>query len=180
MIYDDKEFIVKDNLKITLKTPCVDDAQKIIDFFTKACDQGSLILTSYEDIPNINDEVEWIKNVRQGNDYNICVFLDNKIIGLCNINFYTHSKNKHRCTFGIVVDKDYWHRGIGNILMDEMISIVKAKPGVRQIELETYSINSRAISLYESKGFVKIGKIPNGYLHKDGTSYDEDLMVKTL
>lgn len=180
MIYTNKDFIVKDNLKITLKSPCIDDAQELVDYFSKVCTQTNLILTSHEDIPSVSEQAKLIENIRQGNDYCICAFLDNKIIGLCNINFNTHLKNKHRCTFGIVVDKDYWRRGIGNILMDEMINIVKSKSEIKQIELETYSINSRAISLYESKGFVKMGTIPNGYLHKDGTSYDEVLMIKTL
>lgn len=181
MIYEPKEFVVKDNLKITLKTPDVEDAQAVIDFFVKASGQTNVLLTSYEDIPkDASVEAKWIENVRQSNDYNICVFLDNKVIGLCNINFLTHLKTRHRCTIGIVVDKDYWHKGIGNLLMDEMIGIIKAKPEIKQIELETYCINSRAISLYESKGFTKIGTIPNGCLHKDGTSYDEQLMIKIL
>ncbi|MDO5089733.1 MAG: hypothetical protein Q4D53_08100 [Leptotrichiaceae bacterium] len=41
--------------------------------------------------------------------------------------------------------------------------------GYEQIELEVYSDNHRALSLYKKFGFKKWGCIPNGYKLKDGT-----------
>ena len=71
-------------------------------------------------------------------------------------------KVKHRATFGISVDRDYWHLGIGRALTKACIELAK-QAGYLQLELEAVADNEKALALYESEGFVEYGRNPKGF-----------------
>ena len=54
---------------------------------------------------------------------------------------------QYRAELGIPVRKDYWHQGIGSVLMERLISFAK-QSGFEQIELTVESKNQRALRLY--------------------------------
>ena len=60
----------------------------------------------------------------------------------------------------IVVKKTFRNRGIGSILLDNLISLSKEK---NRIYLEVNENNINAIKLYEKKGFKKCGLRKNYY-----------------
>lgn len=181
MIYSEKEFIVKDNLKVVLKTPEVSEAKELLEFIKKITGQTDFLLSSSEDFKfDVEGEEKWIKANREGNDYFIAVYVDGKIVGDCSLNLNRHLKDKHRSSIGIGIDKEYWSKGIGSLLFDEMIKLAKNTKDLEQIELGVISTNKRAKRLYENKGFIKTGIIPNALKLKDGTYLDEELMTKFL
>ena len=49
-----------------------------------------------------------------------------------------------------------------------------------QIELDYFSGNKRGQILYEKLGFVKVGEIPDVFILKDGTRYNNITMVKSI
>ena len=71
-------------------------------------------------------------------------------------------KIKHRATFGISIDRDYWHLGIGRALTKACIQLAK-QAGYLQLELEAVAANERALALYESEGFREYGRNPKGF-----------------
>ena len=71
-------------------------------------------------------------------------------------------KIKHRATFGISIDIDYWHMGIGRALTKTCIELAK-QAGYLQLELEAVADNEKALALYESEGFVEFGRNPKGF-----------------
>ena len=52
--------------------------------------------------------------------------------------------------------------------------------GLTQIELDYFSGNKRGQILYEKLGFVKVGEIPEAFILKDGTRYNNITMVKSI
>ena len=181
MIYEAKEFTVKDNLKVVLRTPDVKQAPEVLDFIKNAADQTDFLLSSSEDFNfTVEKEENFIESCREGNDYFIVVEVDEKIVGDCSLNFNTHLKDRHRGKIGIAIDEAYWNRGIGSLLFDEMIRLAEEKDGIEQLELGVLDNNERAKHLYESKGFEYIGRIPRAIKQKDGTYHDEEMMVKFI
>lgn len=180
MIYEEKEFVVKDGLKVVLKTPDKSEAKQVLDFMIKVCGQTDCLLSSVEDKKmSVEDEEKWLEKNIEGEDVFICAYVDEKIVGDCSLNYNRHSKDKHRGRVGIVIDKDYWNKGLGSLLFDEMIRLAK-KSGIEQLELGVNSANERAKRLYKKKGFEYTGKIPRALKLKDGSYYDEEFMVKFL
>ncbi|MBI3214017.1 MAG: ribosomal protein S18-alanine N-acetyltransferase [Mycobacterium sp.] len=57
------------------------------------------------------------------------------------------------------VDQAYQGRGIGRLLLTELLGFAESAPGIRRgaVHLEVRTDNATAISLYESVGFVQVG-----------------------
>ena len=75
----------------------------------------------------------------------------------------------------IVVRKAFRHQGIGQTLLDELISLTK-QAGLDKMHLEVNCNNLPAINLYEKNGFQKVGVRPKYYNKTD----DAILMDKNL
>lgn len=179
MIYEAKEFTVKDGLKIVVKSPEKGEAGAVMAFMDVLLGQTPYFLSSPEDFRKrtVESEAEFIEGSREGTDYFICVYADGKIIGDCGVNFDRHLKGRHRSSLSIGIDKAYWGKGIGNLLMDEMIRLARETEGIEQVELGVINENARAKRLYEKKGFRKTGVLPHALKLPDGTYYDEEMMT---
>lgn len=86
------------------------------------------------------------------------------------------TKYRHRGEFGISVRKKYCNLGLGSV-MTKICLYIAAHTSLEQVELSVSSGNKAAIHVYEKLGFRQVGAIPNAYRLKDGTYYDEILMV---
>ena len=64
----------------------------------------------------------------------------------------------------VAVDPAYRGRGIGRMLMDGLQNALKAQ-SVYSLTLEVRPSNTPAVTLYESLGYVQVGRRPN-YYHK--------------
>ena len=71
-------------------------------------------------------------------------------------------KVKHRATFGISIDIDYWHLGMGRALTKACIELAR-QAGYLQLELDAVADNEKALALYESEGFREYGRNPKGF-----------------
>lgn len=185
MIYKEKEFYTKNNIKLIAKTPDITEAKELVEAMIRITKESSEYLASSPEtfLPfrdDISKEEDFIKSSREGLNYYICVYDNGKIIGDCELRFFSQAKTKHRSSIGIAIAKEYQNIGIGSFLFDEMISIARNTPGIEQIELEVISKNERAKHLYTKKGFVKVGDIPNNLKLSDGTYLDGERMVLFL
>ena len=97
-----------------------------------------------------------------------------QIVGTCNCRSFRKKRLSHRAEIGIAVKKDYWNKGIGRKLLTSLIALAK-QSGLKVLSLEVRTDNKRAIHLYESLGFRRIGTF-EGFMEIDGESVDFDIM----
>ena len=184
MIYEKKDFILKNGLKISIKSPSASDAKKLLDNITMISSSTPFLLSEPEDYDhyyqNMKLEEDFINSFINNKDYMLCVYVGDEIIGNCALRFNNHIKDKHRANVGIAIRKEYQSMGIGSLLFDIMIDLAKNTEGVEQIELGVMKDNAKAKALYTKKGFVKIGEIPHELKLKDGTYLDGETMVLFL
>ena len=109
----------------------------------------------------------FLKNKSESDDeIEIIAEIDGKAVGSAGISrIGVKEKIRHRAEFGISVDTEYQHIGIGRALTRACIECAK-KAGYLQLELEVVSQNNKAIALYESEGFTVYGKNPRGFLSR--------------
>ena len=184
MVFEKKEYILKDGTKIVIKTPEKNDAVGLLTSIINVCKSTHNLLSEPEDfdiyLKNIKLEEDFIESFRTNNSYLLCVYLDGKIVGNCSLNLNCHIKDRHRATVGIAIEKEYQGKGIGSILFDELINIAKNINYIEQIELDVVSTNEIAKRLYTKNGFVKTGDIKRQLKLKDGSYLDGELMVLFL
>ena len=184
MITQPKEYVLKNGLKVVVKTPEIEDALNLVNHIIAVAGSTHFLLSEPKDFQKYLDDIdlekELLKQYREGKNYMFAVYLDGKIIANSNLTFCNHIKDQHRSRVGIAVQKEHWNIGIGTILFKEMIETARNTPGIEQIELGVISDNERAKHLYEKMGFRKVGTLPHQLKLPDGTYYDEDMMVLFL
>lgn len=182
MKYEAKEIeFFQEDLVIVLRAPSRNDAHEMNSFLYDICGESEY-LTRYPEECTFNDEreVKYIANtIDSPNNMMIVCTANSKIIGNCEFIGYDRIKCNHRAQIKIAIRQDYWGKGIGSAMLNELIDIAKAK-GIEQLELEMIEGNDRAFSLYKKFGFDVMAEIPDAYRMKDGTSCKAVYMRKLL
>lgn len=181
MIFEEKKITLKNGKTAVLKSPSIADAEKMLNYIKKACDETDF-LARYPEEWNITVEQEesWVTRLRSApNTLGITCYVDNEIAGNCEINFKEEIKTSHRAIVAIAILKDYWNLGIGSSMFEELI-VAAQKRETEIIELEFVEGNERAKHLYEKFGFRIISEKPNAFKLKDGTYLKEIYMQKYL
>ena len=182
MIFEDKPITLKDGRTAILKSPCVEDAEKLLNYIKTSCGETEY-LARYPEEWNITVEQEeaWVNRLRSSPDtLGITCYVDGEVAGNCEINFKGGIKTSHRAGVAIAILKEYWGLGIGSAMFEELISAAEAKPSVEILELEFIEGNNRAKALYEKYGFKIVGERPNAFKLKDGRIQKEYFMQKEL
>ncbi len=76
--------------------------------------------------------------------------------GIANLYLQPYRKMAHQCLFAIIVAKEHRGKGVGTILLTELMKLAKERFQLEILCLEVYEGNP-AISLYDRLGFVTCG-----------------------
>ena len=178
MVFEEKKVPLRNGQTAILKSPCVEDAEKMLNYVTKACGETDYLLR-YPEEWNISVEQEegWVNRLRSSPDtLAITCYVDGEVAGNCEISFRSGIKVSHRATIAIAILRDYWNLGIGSAMFEELIAIAKER-GTEIMELEFIEGNERARHLYEKFGFHVVSEKPNAFKLKDG-SYQKDIYMQ--
>ena len=104
------------------------------------------------------NQSQWFKSLKKKNDYLIWGIKVNNIpVGVCGLKNITQYKAEY---WGYIGEKNYWGKGIGEIMMNMIID--KAKElGLKKLYLKVLTNNYRAIRLYEKFNFNVTDKEQN-------------------
>ncbi len=177
-----KHFTLDDGLQLTLRAPKIKDARALLDYLYNCSIESDFVLASPESVQKrtVKDEEAWVRSFNESPDSALfLVEIDGKIAGLSEVNRSSGPKIHHRGNIGISIRKEFWNRGIGHILFDEMIAFA-AETDCVQLELGVLDNNPRARHLYEKKGFIYCGRIPKAVRQRDGSFADELMMVRIV
>lgn len=177
-----KEVTLKDGTNCMLRPPVPEDAEQFLSYL-KATAAETVFLTRYpEEITLTVDEERVFLQSKLDDPRcgSLSAWINERLAG--NASFYPvgpQIRLRHRASFGIAILQEYCGRGLGEILLRELMHAA-ASAGYDQLELEVVADNVRAISLYEKCGFTRYGTRPNAFRYKDGSYADEHLMVIKL
>lgn len=174
---NNKKIIIRKMGKGDLK-----NANKFLEYINLLIDEKAMLLLNTKQ--TLKDEKNFVERTIKGVNAKkqVCLIAEHngRIVGITDINLMHYAKN-HIGNFGISIRKEYRGIGLGRFLMSEILKSAKKelKPKPRIIELQVYTINKPAISLYKKLGFKTVAKIPKGIQHK-GKLVDEFIMQKYL
>ena len=120
----------------------------------------------------------WQKRLAElpDNCYSLVAIRDGEVVGQIGMEVFTNPRRKHVANIGMAVHESYRGIGIGSALLEVMISLAQNWLAVRRIELEVYTDNHLAISLYKKHGFVIEGEMRE-YAFRNGEYIDAFLMA---
>jgi len=169
---------LKDGRECVLRGATAEDTAEVLRIFRLTHEQSDY-LASYPDEMTFTLEAEakYLESKDASPDeIEIVAFIDGRAVGSAGISRIGRSvKSKHRAEFGVSVDKDFWGLGIGKALTRACIECAKTA-GYAQVELDVVASNDRAVSLYESFGFIEYGRNPEGFRLRSGERQELILM----
>ena len=145
-------------IRIEKATPS--DAAMLLEYLKQVGGETDNLTFGFEGMPfSVEVEAEFISNMENSrDDIMLLAKSDDKIVGCASLNRLPR-RMKHRGDFAVSVAKDYWNKGIGSQLLDNIIAFAREND-FEVIDLQVRSDNKSAIHLYEKYGFKKIGEHP--------------------
>ena len=147
-------------MSIRIEKAILSDAAKLLKYLKQVGGETDNLTFGPEGMPfSVEAEAEFISSMENSID-NIMLLAksDDKIVGCASLNRLPR-RMKHRGDFAISVAKEYWNKGIGSQLLNNIIAFAKEN-NFEIIDLQVRSDNKSAIHLYEKYGFKKIGEHP--------------------
>ena len=147
-------------MSIRIEKAIPSDAAKLLKYLKQVGGETDNLTFGPEGMPfSVETEAEFISSMENSID-NIMLLAKSadKIVGCASLNRLPR-RMKHRGDFAISVAKDYWNKGIGSQLLNNIIAFAKEND-FEVIDLQVRGDNKSAIHLYEKHGFEKIGEHP--------------------
>lgn len=104
--------------------------------------------------------------------------LDGKPVGIATLCLMPYRKLAHQCLLSIIVSEEVRGKGVGTLLLNNLIHLAKAYFGIEVLYLEVYEGN-RATSLYHRFGFREVG-FQKHFMKEDGEYVGKVVMERIL
>lgn len=157
--------ILKNGIEAVIRNGDESDGSAVYAIFNRSHEETDYLL-SYPDENSFDPEQEaqFLKEKAiSPNETELVAIVDGKHVGTAGIEAVGKKyKVKHRAGFGISVLKEYWGLGLGKALTKACIQCAR-DAGYDQLELDVVAENEKALSLYQSLGFVEYGRNPRGF-----------------
>lgn len=129
------------------------------------------------DPPEIEDSVKhWIGFAKYKSS--LTATIDGKPVGIATLCLMPYRKLIHQCLVSIIVSKEARGKGVGTLLMNNLLHLAKEYFGIEVLYLEVYEGN-RAVNLYERFGFREIG-FQKHFMKEDGEYIGKIIMERIL
>ena len=162
-------------MPIVIGKIAVSDAAENLEFLRKVGAETDNLTFGAEGLPiTVEAEkafIEQLKDSRSG--VMLVAKEDGRIVGNASLTRLPR-RMSHRGELSVSVLRSHWNRGIGSLLMQELLTFAKEN-GFAMIDLQVRSDNQSAIHLYEKYGFQKLCKYP-GFFQINGELIDFDYM----
>ncbi|MCM2294233.1 GNAT family N-acetyltransferase [Allorhizobium sp. BGMRC 0089] len=137
---------------LTVRRQRLEDAEAIADMQSLPGFRFGTLRLPY---PSVRDVRSYIENPAP-NTLALVALLDGIIVGHAGLTGF-QGRRSHAASLGMGVHDAYTRRGIGRVLLCELIAAADDWLNLRRLELTVYTDNDAAISLYRSLGFVQEG-----------------------
>ncbi len=183
MVMADIPFTLRNGRSAVLGFVNDSDVSEMLNLLRVTAQETPFNGRSPEDCANLTeeDQCHWIREVAvSSNRVPFFCRVGDQLVGTCEVEFFAGQYRRHRASISLAVLGAYWGLGIGSQMMRTMLDIARARPGVKQVELDYFEYNVRARALYERYGFRIVGVLPDAMILPDGTILNEYRMVCRL
>lgn len=154
----------------------VDKSLELADSFREALDSVSRERQhlAFTEAPKKEAVREFVSGLIKDGDIQVYAVLNDEVVGWCDIIRRKRDVFNHTGALGMGILKPHRGKGIGSLMMEEVIRQAKAK-GLEKICLEVYGHNTNARALYKKFGFTEEG-IKKREVRIEGKYFDNIVM----
>jgi RimJ/RimL family protein N-acetyltransferase len=172
---------LKDGKVLIIRAAIPYDAPSILTFVEALSGQTDFLTFGPGEFGyNEAQERAFIRNVELSpNALFLIAFIDDVLVGILTFNGGDRPRVRHTGELGLMVPKGHWGKGIGSLLLDTLVRWAEEGGIVTKLNLRVRTTNTRAIALYERKGFVVEGTMTRSTKIGD-TYFDSYWMGKQI
>jgi len=169
---------LKDNTVVDIREALPKDALELLEYFKQVGEESTYLIMDHSGLNlSVEEEEEYLKKANENVTTKYFIAISKgKIIGEVALKGHDSNKTKHNADLGITVLKEYWHKGLGSILIDYAVNYARITTVIKNIYLEVRADNENAINLYKKHGFVQVGIMPDK-IFLDGKYLDELVLL---
>jgi len=152
---------LQDGAELVIREPVVTDAPAMIDFLAVIGGESDFLTAGAGEFDiSLKEEVDFIERARDAdNALMLGAWLGDDLVGTGSFFGGARPRVRHMGELGVTVRRAHWGRGIGAALVDGLLDWARDNDVVTKINLRARADNTRAIQLYESRGFVIEGRV---------------------
>lgn len=179
-LFTPKTITLRDGVQMLLRSPELDEAPQLIDYLdTVRRETGFLMWSPGDDLPDVESETKWIK-ARREEEGGITILskAEGQVASICGVDRHgPFVRIRHCAELGISIRKEWCGRGLGTVLLGELINWAEDYDGLEVVSLGVIDGNDRAKALYIKHGFEETGR-KRWHVKRDGKYMDEIIMSR--
>lgn len=167
-----RTYTLKNGQTLLFREAVPDDAPKVLAYLNRVGGESDNLLFGKNAFTVTEEQERAVLERQQKAEKSIMLagFVGEEVVSISSVNALTaRERVAHRAGVAISVGKAYWGQGVGRKAMEALIEFAKSC-GLEVLELEVREDNTRAIGLYESLGFEKMGLYKN-FMKVNGVSF---------
>jgi len=170
MKYQAKTYRLKDESQIEIRTPTLKDAQNLVNLKRSYIKNTTTIPMNLNEYPNDATKEKEIIHEYTGSSNSILLVAehDGKLIGNIDLTGSKRFKMQHTGMIGMGIREEWRNKGLGKLLIKEVIDWAKKSSIIELVWLDVYSSNKLGINLYKNTGFTVSGIIKGFFKEVDG------------
>ena len=172
-----KKVRLQSGTSVTIRPMVKEDADKLYAFFSRVPREDRLFLRDDVSIRDVIDS--WTQELDYRKVLPLVAEVGGNIVGDATLHRRTFGWTSHVGKVRLVIDRDYRGKGLGTVLIEELIDIAK-KAGLEQLVAELMSNQTGALSAFKRLGFEKEAVFFNYVRDQMGEERNLVVMIKNL
>ena len=168
----------KDGLDVSIETPPLSDAAELLEVARRIMNESKHLLTQGDEFNfTVETQEKRMRDFREHADgIQLVAKINGKIVGMLDFKVGARRRIAHHGMIGVSFLPEFSGKGLGRLLMTELINWAKENPRVETLRLQVHATNAPAVALYEKLGFKVEGREIRGIKLENG-QYDDVLTM---
>jgi RimJ/RimL family protein N-acetyltransferase len=167
-----KEGVLKDGSRVILRPMVKEDREKLLEFFRGLDDRELSFLRNDVRDPAVIDH--WVNHIDYNRVFPLVAEAKGRVVGDVSLHMRKVGWKRHLGNVRVVVAKDYQNRGLGSLLINEVVELA-GEFGLEKLVAEVHLQALGAIAVFKKAGFSVKAVFED--LVKDPTGKSSDLVV---
>jgi RimJ/RimL family protein N-acetyltransferase len=168
--------------KALIRPVRIGDAEAVLSIQREVVGEKDYFIAVSEEFNKTTEEhQDWIQKIIEHERETMYVAeSEGKVVGWIVFRSQERKRMHHTGSFAIMLQQNYRNKGIGRLLINELLGWAEQHPVIEKVSLGTFSTNIRAIELYKKLGFVEEGRKVKEFKFSDNEYVDDVLMYKIV
>jgi len=162
---------------VTIRPMVKEDADRLYTFFARVPREDRLFLR--DDVSRRDVIDAWARELDYERVLPLLAEAGEKIVGDATLHRRPGGWASHVGKVRIVIDKDYRGKGLGTVLLEELIVVAK-KAALELLVAEVMANQTAALAAFKSVGFEKEAVLANHVKDQAGKPHNLVVMIKNL